>query len=52
MAFDKAAAGTRPSLPRRLEDARVKTLPGSAFYIPNFITEEEEQLILSKVSLL
>lgn len=52
MTSDEAAAGSGPTLPRRLEDARVTTLPSSAFYIPDFITEEEEQHILSKVSLL
>lgn len=37
------------SLPSSLDHARIATLPQSAFYIPNFISEEEEQKILSKV---
>lgn len=36
-------------LPLSLEDARIKHLPHAAFYIPDFITEEEEQLLLNKV---
>jgi alkylated DNA repair protein alkB family protein 6 len=32
-----------------LEHARITTLPQTAYYIPNFITEEEEQMILGKV---
>jgi len=35
---------------RSLEDVRVKSLPSSAFYIADFITEEEEQVLLNKVS--
>ncbi|TVY83260.1 Alpha-ketoglutarate-dependent dioxygenase alkB-like protein [Lachnellula suecica] len=33
-----------------LEEARVKGLPSSAFYIADFITEEEEQMLLSKIA--
>ena len=33
-----------------LEEARVQSLPSSAYYIADFITEEEEQILLSKVS--
>ena len=32
-----------------LEAARVNSLPEDAFYIPDFITEEEEDLILNKI---
>ncbi|KEZ42606.1 Uncharacterized protein SAPIO_CDS5847 [Scedosporium apiospermum] len=39
-----------PSLPQSLEDARIRTLPASAYYLPNFITEEEEQFILDKIA--
>lgn len=37
-------------LPDSLEDVRIKSLPSSAFYIADFITEEEEQVLLNKVS--
>lgn len=37
------------SLPSSLEHARITSLPQTAYYIPNFITEEEEQMILDKV---
>ncbi|RKL41149.1 hypothetical protein BFJ72_g6044 [Fusarium proliferatum] len=33
-----------------LENARINTLPQTAYYIPNFITEQEEQNILDKIS--
>jgi hypothetical protein len=36
-------------LPATLEDAQITCLPATAFYIPNFITEDEEQQILDKV---
>jgi alkylated DNA repair protein alkB family protein 6 len=36
-------------LPPSLEHARINTLPQTAYYIPNFITEQEEQNILDKV---
>lgn len=32
-----------------LEAARITSLPDDAFYIPEFITEEEEQILLQKV---
>ncbi|KAM5351357.1 hypothetical protein ACJ41O_004080 [Fusarium nematophilum] len=38
------------SLPPSLEHARITNLPQTAYYIPNFISEEEEQMILDKVS--
>lgn len=36
-------------LPPNLDAAKINTLPASAYYIPNFISAEEEQLILDKV---
>ncbi|KAM0343263.1 hypothetical protein ACHAPU_008713 [Fusarium lateritium] len=37
-------------LPSSLEHARITLLPQTAYYIPNFITEEEEHMILHKIS--
>lgn len=36
-------------LPPTLELARIQGLPAAAYYIPSFISEEEERLILGKV---
>lgn len=33
-----------------LDQARISSLPETAYYIPNFITVEEEERILKKVS--
>ncbi|KAL4741840.1 hypothetical protein BDV11DRAFT_167747 [Aspergillus similis] len=33
-----------------LETARIKRLPGEAFYIPDFVDEEEEERLLAKIS--
>ncbi|KAF4983341.1 hypothetical protein FZEAL_1233 [Fusarium zealandicum] len=38
------------SLPPSLEHAKIDALPQTAYYIPNFISEEEEQMILNRVS--
>ncbi|ODA80050.1 hypothetical protein RJ55_03008 [Drechmeria coniospora] len=38
------------SLPPSLEQARIQGLPSTAYYIPNFISEEEEDSILAKVA--
>jgi alkylated DNA repair protein alkB family protein 6 len=50
-ATDSALPGVEKGilLPSSLEHARITTLPQTAYYIPNFITEEEEQMILDKV---
>jgi hypothetical protein len=40
------------SLPASLEDVRIRSLPSGAFYIADFITEEEEAILLNKVSCL
>ena len=39
--------GRKP--PVTLEEARIRSLPRDAFYIPEFITPEEEQSLLQKV---
>ncbi|PNY26947.1 Alpha-ketoglutarate-dependent dioxygenase alkB-like protein 6 [Tolypocladium capitatum] len=38
------------SLPPSLEHARVQGLPSAAYYIPDFISNDEERLILSKIA--
>lgn len=35
-----------------LEDFRIKSLPSSVFYVSDFITEEEERVLLNKVCLM
>lgn len=37
-------------LPSSLEQAKVQKLPSSAFYIPDFISEDEERVILDKIA--
>ncbi|KAB5558652.1 Alkbh6 protein [Coniochaeta sp. 2T2.1] len=37
-------------LPSSLDLAKVQKLPSSAFYIPNFINEDEEKVILDKIA--
>ncbi|OAX79725.1 hypothetical protein ACJ72_05908 [Emergomyces africanus] len=36
-------------LPSQLEEARIITIPESAYYIPMFISQEEEERLLQKV---
>ncbi|KAG8666212.1 hypothetical protein FPOAC1_011015 [Fusarium poae] len=42
--------GSHTLLPESLQDARIASLPQTAYYIPNFISEEEEQMMLDKIS--
>jgi alkylated DNA repair protein alkB family protein 6 len=45
------AASTRGvCLPPSLEQVKVQNLPSSAFYIPNFIGEDEERVILDRIA--
>jgi alkylated DNA repair protein alkB family protein 6 len=37
------------TMPACLEDVRIKCLPRSAYYIANFIREDEEKLLLNKI---
>ncbi|KAH8663668.1 alkylated DNA repair protein-like protein alkB 6 [Tricladium varicosporioides] len=37
------------NFPAALEDARIISLPSSAFYIPDFVTAEEEEVLLDKI---
>jgi alkylated DNA repair protein alkB family protein 6 len=37
-------------LPSSLEKAKIQGLPHTAFYIPDFISHDEEQAILSKIA--
>lgn len=41
---------TQLSLPAALDTVQIQDLPATAFYISNFITEEEERQILQRVS--
>ncbi|KAI0416680.1 hypothetical protein F5X98DRAFT_177458 [Xylaria grammica] len=41
---------SKPSLPQSLDHARVPQLPCTAFYISEFITKDEETLILEKIA--
>lgn len=35
--------------PTSLKDALIRNVPGSMYYIPNFITDDEESRLLAKV---
>lgn len=37
------------SLPSSLEDVKISKLPPSAYYVANFVSKEEEKMILDKV---
>lgn len=37
------------SFPASLEDVRIKSLPSSSFYIADFISKEEERILLNKI---
>ncbi|KAI1267198.1 hypothetical protein F5Y18DRAFT_331666 [Xylariaceae sp. FL1019] len=37
-------------LPQNLNDVRIASLPSAAFYIPDFITKDEEEHILNKIA--
>lgn len=39
------------SLPSVLEQAKIACLPATAYYIPDFIGEQEEEILLDKVRL-
>jgi alkylated DNA repair protein alkB family protein 6 len=49
--MDPATSGAASTVspPKFLEQSRITSLPSSAYYIPNFISEEEEAHILGKV---
>lgn len=49
IAMGHVAAPTGVSLPSSLAQARIPRLPATAYYIADFISEEEERLILDKV---
>lgn len=46
--MDTSPSGTH--LPQSLEATRITALPPAAYYIADFITEEEEEVILQKVA--
>ncbi|CAD6442965.1 35758b1c-b936-45c6-bc69-b9a63c2ae389 [Sclerotinia trifoliorum] len=38
------------TLPTCLDEAQIKSLPSKAFYVPDFLTEDEEQVLLQKIA--
>ncbi|KAI0016702.1 Alkbh6 protein [Xylariomycetidae sp. FL0641] len=48
MDADNSVSG--PSLPNALDRVRISCLPSAAYYISDFITEDEEQAILQRVA--
>ncbi|KAI1492488.1 Alkbh6 protein [Biscogniauxia mediterranea] len=44
------ASNTSPSLPDSLDQTRITALPAAAYYISDFITEDEEASILDKIA--
>ncbi|KAK7965042.1 hypothetical protein PG996_000597 [Apiospora saccharicola] len=49
MATDDAPQSV--SLPASLDDARIRGMPPAAYYIPNFLSVDEERAILNKIDL-
>lgn len=47
--MDHATLCAGVALPSTLELAKISRLPATAYYIPNFISEEEEKVLLDKV---
>ena len=37
-------------VPASLEDAKVRNLPNTAYYLPEFITKDEEDILIERVS--
>ncbi|KAM0454612.1 hypothetical protein ACHAO4_004419 [Trichoderma viride] len=44
------AGGSDARLPLSLDAAKITSLPATAYYLPNFISEEEERMILDKIA--
>jgi hypothetical protein len=44
-----STAGDTVKLPSTLEDVRIADMPGAAYYIADFVTEDEEGSLLNKV---
>lgn len=44
--------GPNTKLPYALEQAKITNLPETAYYIPNFISLEEEKALLEKVGII
>lgn len=47
--MDSAVLPAGVILPEAFERARITRLPATAYYIPNFISEDEEKILLDKV---
>lgn len=47
--FGRRTKGKMAVIPMSLADVKITGLPSSAFYIADFISEEEERVLLEKV---
>ncbi len=47
--FEGTTPPSHVNLPTTLEEGRITSLPPVAYYIPNFLSKEEENTILQKV---
>ncbi|KAF3770530.1 hypothetical protein M406DRAFT_344225 [Cryphonectria parasitica EP155] len=48
--MDRATPPSEVSLPSALDQAKIHCLPATAYYIPDFISEDEEKIILDKIA--
>ena len=49
VAIDRADVEASIHIPSDLEQAKIRSIPSTAYYIADFISKEEEQALLGKV---